>query len=127
MAIAQKIPMVRGDTLPGITFVIADKNTPKDGMELDPRDPSTWRPVDLTNATVNAKIRKEGARAGEAPLDDISLTIVSAADGEVLLVIADANFKESAGLFEVEVTVSYPSGDQQTLYDWLAFDVRERF
>lgn len=44
--------LVRRDNLPTINFVLRDNERPALGAYLDPQDPSTWRPVDLTGKSL---------------------------------------------------------------------------
>lgn len=123
MAYAATIEMVQGDDLPAIAFKIRDRNTPVDGVELDARDPETWRPLDLTDKTVVADVRERGAAE---VLETIPVIIIDPLTGAVALNIIDATFKENAGSFEVETVVTTAAQLQQTVYDMALIKIRER-
>lgn len=119
---AGAIRLVQGDDLPGISFFIRDSNHAASGVELDRKDSSTWRPVNLLGCTVTAAVAMAGQNSQIATLP---VTVLQPAVGEVLLHLADSPFMGTAGQYSCEVTVLFSSG-QQTVYDMLTFDVRER-
>ena len=119
---AATIRLVQGDDLPCVSFTIRDANRAADGQELDKKDSDTWRPVDLTGAIVSAVVSDAGANIQK---DVVVVRVLDAAAGEVILCFNDCVFVTKAGRYDCEVTVSFPIG-QQTVYDMLSFDVRER-
>lgn len=116
------IKLVQSDDLPGISFTIRDANTAADGAILDKKDPLTWRPVDLTGATVSAAISEAGVNK---QVDTAFVAVVDAPAGEVVLHLNDCTFLDVPGQYDCEVTVDFQIG-QQTVYDMLTLDVRER-
>ena len=119
---AATIRLVQGDDLPCVSFTIRDANRAADGQELDKKDSDTWRPVDLTGAIVSAVVSDAGVNIQK---DVAVVHVLDAAAGEVILYLNDCVFVNKAGRYDCEVTVSFPIG-QQTVYDMLSFDVRER-
>lgn len=124
MAYATTVALVEGDNLPGIQFKIRDRNNAPPGQFFDKKDPTTWAEVDLRNATVTIKIRP----LGEPTIsDEQTLTILEPLSGQVLLSLASTTFQDIPGTYEAEVTVNYDGSGQQTVYDFIRFEVRERF
>ena len=116
------IKLVQGDDLPGISFHIRDSNHAAEGVELDRKDPSTWRPVNLAGCTITAAVSLAGQYL---QIDTIPVSVLQAPIGEVLLHLHDRPFMAKSGQYSCEVTVTFSSG-QQTVYDTLTLDVRER-
>jgi len=54
---AETIYLVRRDNLPTIDFCLKDNERAAPGYHLDPRDPDTWRPVDITGKTLTGWMR----------------------------------------------------------------------
>lgn len=119
---ATVIKLVQSDDLPGITFVIRDSQKAAVGQELDRRDSSTWAIVNLTGCTVSAAVAKVGS---SILLEHVDCFISSPLAGEVLLVIKDSAFVGTVGQYQIEVTITSSEG-QQTVYDMIELDVRER-
>lgn len=119
---ASTIRLVQGDDLPGVSFTIRDANRAAEGQEWDKKDSDTWRPVDLTGATVSAVVSDAGV---SVQIDVVAVQVLDAAAGEVVLYLNDCVFINKAGRYDCEVTVSFPMG-QQTVYEMLSFDVRGR-
>lgn len=119
---AEVIKLVQGDDLPGVGFTIRDANRAADGQELDKKDSETWRPVDLTGATVSAIVSLAGENR---QTDTVVVFVATPSAGEVVLHLNDCTFLENPGQYGCEITVEFPLG-QQTVYDLLTFDVRER-
>lgn len=119
---ASTIRLVQGDDLPGIMLVIRDARTAAAGQELDKKDPTTWAPVNLTGCVVSAQVSRLGDTVG---LEAIPCFVSQAVSGQVLITLQQAVFIQDAGLYQIEITVDFPQG-QQTVYDMLQLDVRER-
>lgn len=119
---ASVIKLVQGDDLPGISFVIKDSRKAAVGQELDGKDPSTWAVVNLTDCAVSALVSRVGSFVAVEPVDCFISNPVA---GEVLIVVKNSKFLYVAGEYQVEVSVRFPDG-QQTVYDLLQLDVRER-
>lgn len=119
---ATVIKLVQSDDLPGITFVIRDSQKAAVGQELDRRDSATWAIVDLTGCTVSAAVAKVGS---SALIEQVDCFLSNPLAGEVLLVIKDSTFVSTVGQYQIEVTITSSEG-QQTVYDMIELDVRER-
>lgn len=119
---ANVVRLVQSDDLPSVSFTIRDANRAVDGQELDKKDSDTWRPVDLTGAIVSAVVSDSGSNV---QIDVVAVQVLDAAAGEVILYLNDCVFINKAGRYDCEVTVDFSLG-QQTVYDMLVFDVRER-
>lgn len=123
MAYSETINLVVGDTLPELTITLKDSNKAAIGSTLDPEDSGTWRPIDLTGATVRLRIRELGSTIVKSTL---TCTLVDAVNGEV-----STNFPEgtldTAGTFEAEVEMTTSSGDIQTVNDLIKLKVRDDF
>ena len=125
MAIGGTVLFVQGDDLPTITLSLRDRNTPAPGRVLDPSDSDTWAPLQLEGATIKADVRAKG---GTEIVDVISAEIIDRPTARIrLLIPTGASFTAASGDYEVELTITYDYGSQQTVYDWLLFKVRARF
>lgn len=116
------IKLVQGDDLPAVSFTIRDAHSAAYGMVLDKKDPDTWAPVDLTGATVTGVVSKAGENR---QIDVVAVYVTAPSVGCVIVHLSDCSFISTVGEYECEVTVLFPLG-QQTVYDMLTFDVRER-
>ena len=116
------VKLVQGDSLPGVKFIIRDKNTPALGQELDPKDPSTWLVVSLVGAVVSATASVAGSLDILGP---VTCVVASPSKGEVVLSFKDSAVVSSPGEYEVEVTVTY-TGSRQTVYNLIPVSVRAR-
>lgn len=125
MAIGGTVLFVQGDDLPTITLNLRDRNTPLSGRVLDASDPDTWAPLQLEGATIKAEVRAKG---DTEIVDVISAEIIDRPTARIrLLIPIGAAFTVASGDYEVELTITYDYGSQQTVYDWLLFKVRARF
>lgn len=119
---ASTIRLVQGDDLPGISFFIRDSSRAANGKVLDKKDPDSWRPVNLTGASVLAAISKGGANK---QIDTADVVLITPEAGEVLINLNDCTFLDEPGQYDCEISVVF-SGGRQTVYDVLSLDVRER-
>jgi hypothetical protein len=107
MAFTHTVPLVVNDTLPNIVYTIVDQNTDT--------------PVNLTGSTVRLRIREIGSSTEKAVL---VCAEVDMPNGQV-----SSNFPsgvlDTAGTFEGELEVTFPSG-VQTTYDKVKFIVRSQ-
>lgn len=117
------VKLVQGDSLPGVKFVIRDRNTPAVGQELDPKDSATWSVVSLVGATVSATASVVGSTDFLCP---VTCVVASPAKGEVILSFKDTAVVAEEGDYEVEVTVEYAGGWSQTIYNFIEVSVRAR-
>lgn len=123
MSTATTINFVQGDDLPTITAYLRDKNTAKEGAILDPDNPDTWAPINLAQCTIRVQVREKGGYI----VDTFNAAIIDLALSRVLLSVPlDAKFPQVAGSYEAEITIKFPGGSQQTIYDLLPIKVRER-
>lgn len=119
---ASVIRLVQGDDLPGVSLTIRDSNKAAEGQELDRRDASTWAPVDVRNTSLFAVVSRIGENK---QIDKVFIVPQDPQKGVVALHLDDCTFLETAGLYECEITVRFTDG-QQTVYDRIEFDVKER-
>ena len=123
MTTATTINFVQGDDLPTITAYLRDKNTAKEGAVLDPDNADTWAPINLAGCTIRVQVREKGGYV----IDTFNAAIIDLALSRVLLSVPlDAKFPQTAGSYEAEITIKFPGGSQQTIYDLLPIKVRER-
>lgn len=119
------IKLVRGDTLPEITFTLKDAGQALPGVTLDPVDPSTWAPMDLTGASIVLKLR---------PLDSTVVKEVipiyvfggDPTQGKVFMQWTNTAL-DTAGVFTGEIEVTSNDGKVGTVYSQLHFIVREDY
>lgn len=124
MSYSDTIKLVQGDNLPGIQFRIRNKKVGFEGQYLDEKDSNTWAYVDLSEASASASIREIGS---DVIIDRVPLMLLDALTGSVILPLALTTFQSIEGSYELEATVSFTTLGQQTVYDFLRLNVRERF
>ena len=124
MAYSDTINLVVGDTLPEIVVTLRDSNKAASGATLDSEDPTTWDPIDLTDATVRLRIREVGSTTVK---DTLTMTVKSPATGGEAVTNFPAGTLDTAGVFEAEVEISYSDGAKQTVHDLLKLKVRDDF
>jgi hypothetical protein len=123
MAYSETIKLVKGDTLPELTITLKDSNTAASGQTLDPEDPDTFAPVDITGGTVRVRIRQIGETT---ILKTITATITDASSGKVTMLFPSDTFSE-AGVYEAEVEFTKSDGNIQTVNDLIKLSVRDDF
>lgn len=123
MSYSATISLVANDTAPPITMTLRDSNTAAPGQTLDPENELTWAPIDLTGATVLFKIRATGATVIK---ETLAGTLTDPVNGEVVLVWSPTAL-DTAGVFEVEVEVTYPDTTVQTVVELIRLKIREDF
>jgi len=121
---AQRINLVAGDHGQSLLFTIRDNTKAAPSRILDPYDPSTWAPHDLTRVT--------GIRIPVQPLDrSISPYPLTAAkqppytDG-VCSIIWPPQLFAIPGRYEGEMSLEYAGGALETVYAKIIFIVRTR-
>ena len=123
MAYSETIKLVTGDTEPMLTITLRDANTAAPGQTLDENDSNTWAPIDLTGATVRLRMRAIGSSTVKSVL---TMAISNALNG-----VPTTNFPtgtlDTAGTFEGEIEITYPTGGIQTLQDLIKFKIRKDF
>lgn len=123
MAYSDTIYLVANDTLPFLSFSLKDSNMAAEGYSLDENDPTTWAPMDVTDATVRMRIRELGSSTIEAT---VTCLVVDGSNG-----VVTTNFPEGtltrAGTFEAEIEVTYADENIHTVYDVLKLKVRDDF
>ena len=123
MAYSETIKLVKGDTLPELTITLKDSNTAASGQTLDPEDPDTFAPVDITGGTVRVRIRQIGETT---ILKTITATITDASSGKVTMLFPSDTFSE-ADVYEAEVEFTKSDGNIQTVNDLIKLSVRDDF
>lgn len=123
MAYSQTLELVAGDSLPALTFTLRDSNTAASGAVLDPNEPTTWDPIDVTGASVALKIREVGSTT---LTDTLTGTIIDGPAG-VVAVEFDVTTFADAGTYEGELEITFSGGGIQTIVDLIKFKVRAEF
>mgnify|MGYP000134774362 FL=1 len=123
MAYSETLNLVKGDTLPELTFTLKDSNTAASGVTLDPNNSATWAPIDVTGATVRLRLRELGSTTVKSTL---VCTVSSGINGTVITDFP-AGTLDTAGTFEGEIEITFATGGIQTVYDLVKFKVRSDF
>ena len=123
MAYYSTINVVSGDSKPQIDLTLRDANKAVSGSSLDPDDPSTWNPLDLTDRTVTVNFRALGSSNTLSILKTYELNSTL---GECSVYWGSALADLPAGIYEGEIVVTDLAGTL-TLFDRLKFKVRDRF
>lgn len=123
MAYSDTINLVKDDTAPVLTVTLKDSNEAATGLTLDPDNAATWKPIDLTGATVQMFFRQLGTTTVK---DTITGAITNASGGEVTIGW-NASSLDTAGTYEGEIQVTLGSGKIQTVFDKIKFKVRADF
>lgn len=126
MAYYEAINLVKGDDLPSLEIVLRDSNLAAVGQTLDSGDPTTWKPIDLTNvSTVLLKFRKVDTTT---LVDTITFTKVSPfTDGKVVMDWGSTTLDDGYGDYEAEIEMTYTNGKVMTVPDKFKFIIREQF
>ena len=123
MAYSETLNLVKGDTLPELTFTLKDSNTAASGLTLDPNNSATWSPIDVTGAQVRLRLRELGSTTVKSTL----LCTVSDGTGGKVITDFPAGTLDTAGTFEGEIEITFATGGIQTVYDLVKFKVRSDF
>ena len=123
MAYSDTIKLVTGDAEPMLTITLKDANTAAGGQTLDENDSDTWAAIDLTGSTVRLRMRAIGSTTIKATL---TCAISNAING-VITTNFPTGTLDTAGTFEGEIEITYPTGGIQTLQDLIKFQVRKDF
>ncbi len=106
MAFIETIHLVVGDTLPNIQCTLVDQ--------------ATGEALDLTGATVRLRIKEVSATTEKVALTCVAVDLANG--------IVSTNFPsgvlDTAGTFEGEFEITYPSGGVQTMFDKVKLVVR---
>lgn len=125
MAYYETIPLVAGDDLPELQFTLRDSNAAASGKTLDPADPTTWAPIDLTGQTVRVRFRALG---GDTVLDTLICGKQAPySDGQCFMQWNPTTLDVAAGTYEGEIELENADGKKQTIFDKLKFKVRDDF
>lgn len=124
MAYYDTINLVAGDSKPEINMVLKDSNTALGELTLDPDDPDTWAPIDITDAVVRVKFRALGT---STVLDTLTCVKTEQADGVCFMPWNTTTLDIDAGTYEGEIELTYTNGRVMTLFDRLKFKVRGQF
>lgn len=125
MAYYETINLVANDTKPYIDIILRDSNKPVSGMNLDPDDPTTWLPIDLTGKKVKVHFRAIGTKDVLDTLD--CMRHAPYTDGKCSLIWNPTTLQVPAGTYEGEVFLEYDDGNILTVFDRLKFKIREDF
>ena len=126
MAYYETIKLVSGDDLPQLEIILRDSRTAVAGATLDITAPSTWKPIDLTNAdTVKMRIRPIGSTTLTATLNCVIQSPKT--DGTVLMDWGLTTLDITAGDYEGEIELTYSNAKVLTVPDLLRFDLRGQF
>jgi hypothetical protein len=123
MAYLTTIDLVQGDRLPEIEVTLKDSNLAGSGLTLDPDDPTTFAPIDLTNGTVRMRVREVGKTTIVSTLLG---TVTNATAGKVTFVF-DSDTLTSSGVLEGEIEYTDSNSRTQTVVDLIKFKVRAQF
>jgi hypothetical protein len=127
MAYYETINLVAGDDKPELNFVLRDSSTAAVGSTLNPDDPSTWAPIDLTNQTVRVKFRPLG---GTLENESVNVMLCGKhapySEGRCFMQWNPTTLDVDAGTYEGEIEIEDTSG-KQTVFDKLKFKVRDDF
>lgn len=123
MAYATTIELVQGDTLPVITVTLKDSSEAATGQTLDSEDSSTFKPINLTGATVTLKIREVGTTTLS---DTLTGTVTDATNGEAAFNLGSGTLS-AAGVLEGEVSYANSSAKVQTVVELIKIKVRDDF
>lgn len=125
MAYYDTISLVSGDDKPEINLTLRDSNKAVSGLTLDPDDPTTWEPIDITDTTIVVKFRALGSTT---VLDTMSCVRVAPyIDGNCYMPWNLETLDVPAGTYEGEIEITYGDGRVMTLFDKLKFKVRGQF
>jgi hypothetical protein len=125
MAFYDTIKLVAGDDKPELNFTLRDSNTAVAGQTLDPDDPSTWAPIDLTSQTIRVHFRDLG---GDTILDTMLCAKQSPfTSGKCFMQWNATTLDVEAGTYEAEIELEDGSGNKQTIFDKLKFKIRDDF
>ncbi len=125
MAYLETIPLVAGDDLPELNFTLRDSNTAAPGERLDPDDPTSWAPIDLTGQIVRVYFRPLGG--GAEPHMMICTLHAPYSEGRCSMQWNATTLDVPAGSYEAEIEIEDVVGRKQTIFDRLKFKVRDDF
>jgi hypothetical protein len=123
MAYSTTIELVQGDQLPELEVSLKDSNTAVSGTTLDPDDPATFAPLNLTGGSVRLRFRKVGSTT---VIDTLVATITQPTNG-VATFVFDNDTLANDGLFEGEIEFTDDNSRTQTVVDLIKFKVRKQF
>ena len=123
MAYSTTMELVQGDTLPQIIVTLKDSSEAATGQTLDPEDSSTFKPINLTGASITLKIREIGATS---LTDTLTGALTDATNGEAAFNLG-ASTLASSGTFEGEVSYTNSSSKSQTVVELIKIKVRDDF
>jgi len=131
MAYYDTISLVSGDSKPQIDITLRDSNKAILGSILDPDNPTTWNPLDLTDQTVTVHFRALGSSSTIAILP---CTVSNAVEGKCSMNWIQDNGISAlidlpAAIYEGEIVITHTTNTTSvlTLFDKLKFKVRDRF
>lgn len=126
MAYLETIPLVAGDDLPELNFTLRDANTAAEGERLDPDDPTTWLPIDLTSVSA-VRVHFRAIGGGEILDTMVCGRVAPFTAGKCFMQWNPTTLDVDAGSYEGEIEIEYSDGRRQTVYDRIKFKVRDGF
>jgi hypothetical protein len=124
---AEKIPLVQGDTRPSLVCTVRDRNT--------------GEPVSLQSSSAKLKMRQAGGDVVTSEITGVLLPGLDAEDGSIsvappydqpgaggrVMFNWTVDALAEAGDFEAEIEVTFPDNTVQTVYDLMKLKIREQF
>ncbi|MBF0340232.1 MAG: hypothetical protein HQL95_04635 [Magnetococcales bacterium] len=117
------ITLVAGDHGTPLLFTIRDSSRAAPGRVLDPRNPDTWMPYDLTRvAAIHVPIRPVDRSQPPRTLTAVKLSPFGLGFFQM---VWEQDLFATPGRYEGEVRLEYADGAVETVYLRLLFVVRE--
>lgn len=118
------IPIVAGDFGLILNLTIRDRTKAVAGMTLDPFNPETWRPIDLTRINhIYVVVQHQDGLVAPALLEGVKSTPYTS--GIARLSWA-ADFFQTPGKYSADLSIEDDNGAIETIYRRLQFVVRPR-
>lgn len=125
MAYFDTIYLVSGDSKPEINFTLRDSHSAVPGKVLDPENPETWLPIDITGKLVQVKFKALGQ---SEVLDTMTCGLVAPyEEGKCFMQWNKTTLDVPAGTYEGAIELIDANGRRQTVFDKLKFKIRADF
>ncbi|MBF0192263.1 MAG: hypothetical protein HQL99_14150 [Magnetococcales bacterium] len=119
------VPLVAGDHGRPLLLTVRDRFVAAPGRTLNPRDPGTWAPYDLSRI-VAIRVPVRPADFSRPPFPLTAMPLQPYGNGDCLVIWPPELFA-TPGRYEGELSLEYPDGAVETVYRRLLFTVRTRF
>lgn len=106
-------------------FIRLVRNDTKPQLQLTLIDESTGGPIDLTGASVSFHMASTDPNDTDVLVREAVVPAPTAAQGVAILVWGEGDLDKDAGQYRAEVQVTFPSGNIQTVYDFLRIRIRD--